>query len=91
MIANELHRKPMLSFGLGVLEKTISLGQTTTVYQNNIYNNEEYILRLDGINKPIYGFNITPVSTGVHEIQCVLQVKKVGAFLKSNIIKLTVV
>lgn len=91
MIANELHRKPMLSFGLGVLEKTITLGETVTVYQNNIYNDDEYILRLDGIGKPIYGFDFEPSTLGEHTIQCVLQVKKVGAFLNSNIIKITVV
>ena len=91
MIANELHIKPMLSFGLGVLEKTITLGDTVTIFQNNIYNTDEVVFIFNGARKPIYGFDFTPSSIGVHNLECTMQIKVARATLKSNIIKLNVV
>ena len=91
MIANEIHKKPMLSFGFGVLEKTIFLGESVTIFQNNIYNTEDVIIKFGGSSKPIYGFSFQPVSVGEHDLQCSLQIKKARVLLKSNTIKLTVI
>ena len=91
MIANEIHKKPMLSFGLGVVAKTISLGDTVTIFQNSVYNDNGVVLNFGNASKSIYGFSFQPLSVGQHDLQCLLQIKTAGVVLKSNIIKLTVI
>jgi len=70
MILNEIYKKPIITFGLGATEKTISLGETVKIHQKEIYNNDEYFLRYIATAKPIYGFELTPASAGTLNITC---------------------
>lgn len=91
MIQNELNRKPKLSFGLGVTNKTINLGDTVTLYQNTIYNFDEYELLFNFMAKDIYQFDYTPPSAGVYELQVRVVTKDLKVDMMSNKITLTVI
>lgn len=91
MIQNYRNKKPIISFGLGVVEKTITLGDTVRIWQDSIYNGEEYFLRYIASVKPIYGFELTPTATGVLNISCRIISNDGKINIKSNTIKLTVI
>ncbi|MDI9256327.1 hypothetical protein [Flavobacterium sedimenticola] len=91
MIANERNKRPIISFGLGKTEMTITLGDTVTIWQNEVYNNDEFGLRYLGVKKNLYSFELTPIAAGVIEIQCSILNTAETIEIKSNIIKLTVI
>jgi hypothetical protein len=91
MILNYRNKRPIITFGLGKVEETISLGETVRIWQGEIYNGDNYKLRYAGTDKPIYGFELTPVSTGVLNIQCHILSLDGKVNILSNIIKLTVI
>lgn len=91
MILNYRNKRPIITFGLGKVEETISLGETIRIWQGEIYNGEQYKLRYEGVDKPIYGFEITPTSTGTIDIQCRILSNDGKTNILSNIIKLTVI
>lgn len=61
IIENKL-KKPRISFGLGVLETTIKLGESILVYQNSL-------IKGDAKTENII---VTPITTGKQEIQYTL-------------------
>lgn len=81
----------MISFGLGKVEETINLGETIRIWQGEIYNGDNYKLRYAGTDKPIYGFELTPDTAGVLNIQCRILSLDGKVNILSNIIKLTVI
>lgn len=91
MITNEIFKRPIISFGLGVTEKTISLGDTVRIWQNEIYNGDEYSLVYDDDPYPVYGFELTPSSTGTLNIACRISGNSGKVFILSNTITLTIV
>ena len=91
MITNQKNKRPIISFGLGRTEKTISLGETVKVWQNEIYREDNYFLRFFPIDAPVYGFEYTPTSTGTELIQARIISNDGKINILSNIIKLTVI
>ena len=72
-ILKSRNKRPIISFGLGITEKTISLGSDIIVYQNSVYLNT-YGLTLDtdlSVRKDSnYHFIVTGNTIGAHEIRC---------------------
>lgn len=90
MIANEKNKKPKISFGLGKVNASIKLGESITIYQNEIFNSAYHQQLYDGMFKDLYAFTITPSSAGDYELQTIVKNKYLDTERKSNKIKLTV-
>lgn len=90
MILKELNKRPKISFGLGKTKLTIQLGQSVTIFQNEIFNTDLFTIRFQGLAKNTYSFNYTPNQTGefMLEVEAVNKLK--NSVKKSNKIKLIV-
>ncbi len=53
MILNERFKAPIISFGLGKTELTCNVGDQITVWQNEIFNGDEYLLEQNEIDDTI--------------------------------------
>lgn len=92
MIANEINKRPFISFGLGKIEKTISLGDDVKVWQNEIYNKDTFDLYFDTLPQlDLYSFSFTPDSTGTFNLQASIKNKITDVEVLSNTIILNVV
>jgi len=91
MIQNELNRKPVISFGLGVFETTIALGDSVTIFQNEIYNTETFELIFNLMAKNVYQFDYTPTLTGDYDLKVNLVTKDGKINMESNTIILHVI
>ena len=91
MIINQKYKRPILSFGLGELTKTIALGDSVTFYQNQVYNTDVFNHIYLGLNQNMYAVTITPVSAGTLTIQSTIEKKDGSIIVPSNKITLTIV
>jgi hypothetical protein len=69
------NKKPIINFGLGVTEVTISLNDIVKLYQTTIYNIDSIILLETDLRKVKINnnqFEITGNIEGTHEIRAVL-------------------
>ncbi|WP_445454101.1 hypothetical protein [Flavobacterium sp. 25HG05S-40] len=90
MIANQRNKKPVISFGLGKTEMTISLGDSVTIWQDEIFSSN-YDLYYNDIKKAnVYSFLIEPSEVGSYEIQVEIRQKISLQSIKSNTLKLIV-
>jgi len=91
MILNIINRRPNITFGLGKVEATISLGETIKVWQTEVFNSDEFVLNSIGVNETVGGFEYTPISTGEVELACSVTSRAKKTNQVSNTIKLTVI
>ncbi len=49
MIINEVFKRPIISFGLGMTMLSCEVGDDVTIWQNEIYNGNEYVLEQDEV------------------------------------------
>lgn len=92
------NRQPIISFGLGVTEATISVGSgVVLVYLNTIYNFDFYTLSItepSGVNGEQINnttFELTADVVGTYEIQMIVTSIGTSTELKSNRLKLIVI
>lgn len=85
---------PTIFFGLGFTERTISLGETVTVWIATIYNTEEYKVTIDGASMmkiTDFEYQFTPGAIGTYEISLFMEAENFGIETEpSNTITLTV-
>lgn len=95
MILGIKNKKPTLTFGLGIFEKTIELGESVTIWQRTIYAEGEFtVTHKSTIPKVIISKNqaiYTPTAVGVYYIQVQAEDRQKTKRINSNKIKLTVV
>jgi hypothetical protein len=91
MILNIINRRPNITFGLGKVEATITLGETIKVWQTEVFDSKEFVLNSIGVNETVGGFEYTPTSIGEVELSCnvISRARKINKV--SNRIKLTVI
>lgn len=53
MIINEVFKRPIISFGLGMTMLSCEVGDDVTVWQNEVYNGDEYSLEQSEIDEVI--------------------------------------
>lgn len=63
MIINEIFKRPIISFGLGITMLSCDAGDEVTVWQDEMYNENEYILSENEMSE-IITFNFTTLTTG---------------------------
>ena len=91
MITNALNKRPAISFGLGSIKETINVGDTVTIFQNEIYNTTTFELLFNGLSKNINQFEYTPPSVGVYDLTANIITKDGKINMTSNKIILTVI
>ncbi len=90
MIVNEVFKKPILSFGLGKLLTKIPLGSKVTIWQNEVYNEDNYTIEssfgtVSGVNKIEY----EPNEMGNESLDVAIKNTLSGLEIQSNFVDLT--
>lgn len=96
MILNERNKKPKISFGLGKTKAQITLGESITIYQSEIFIPDEFNIAVSGtgtsdnlsLNKIVF----TPTEIGLQSINVDVSQKRDRTKIKSsNVIQLNVI
>lgn len=88
MILEQLEKKPYIHFGFNRQETTISIRQSVTIWQDNIYSDNK--LNISGITKINENqFLFTGTAVGVFDIKVELSVN--DNTIESNTIKINVI
>lgn len=96
MILNEKNKKPKISFGLGKTKAEINLGESITIYQSEIFIQDQYSIAISGVgtsevvslNKIIF----TPTEMGLQNLVVGISQKRDRTKVKSsNVIQLNVI
>ena len=94
MIANQRNKKPVISFGLGKTELTVTVGTVVSVWLDTIYRQGLYTITMtSGTPKGKISdqqFTVTPSATGTFQIFVSVSVPDKSIDLKSNKITLIV-
>ncbi|WP_159799248.1 hypothetical protein [Flavobacterium sp. MK4S-17] len=96
MINDIIYTPPLIDFGFGITEQTITAGEAVTVWLSSLYNQNSYTFHLiapEGDIKVLsnYQYKLYYQNKGTYNIQ--LHVKhavNTNIILKSNILNLTV-
>jgi hypothetical protein len=91
MILNERFKAPIISFGKAEIEATIILGETVTIFQNEIFVLDK-VLNFKGADKDnLYQVEYTPTTVGVEFLTVNVSDEAKTIIRKSNKIKLNVI
>jgi hypothetical protein len=90
MIINEIFKRPILNFGLGKVKKSLPLGNEITIWQNELYNEDFFILESDfGTVESTNKITYSPSDIGIENIKVTLKNTLTGHEIISNPIDLT--
>jgi hypothetical protein len=91
MILNERYKAPIISFGKAQLEATVILGNTITIFQNEIFSSEK-VLEFQGFEKSsLYQIEYTPTTVGVEFLIVEVTNQAKTIVVESNRIRLNVI
>ena len=91
MILNERYKAPIISFGKAQLEATVILGNTITIFQNEIFSSEKVLLFQGFEKSSLYQIEYTPTTVGVEFLTVEVTNQAKTIIRKSNKIKLNVI
>jgi hypothetical protein len=90
MILNERYKAPIISFGKAQFEATVILGNTITIFQNEIFSSEK-VLEFQGFEKSsLYQIEYTPTEAGEEFLTVEVTNQAKTIVVESNKIKLTI-
>lgn len=99
MIFELRNKEPLIDFGFGAIEKTVSVNTPVTIWQNTIYNSKEYEYLLtytDSVKATQtkvsdYEYQLSYNEPGVYSITIIVSNKAKSIGLTSNTITLNVI
>lgn len=96
MIQQLRNMPPFIDFGLGVTEKTISVGQKVTIWLSTLYNPDAYSTSLDAAGAEVtrisdYEYEVVCGTPGVYSISLAVGSTSRKISLQSNTLTLTVI
>lgn len=95
MILNEKNKKPKITFGLGRTKAEINLGESITIYQSEIFIDDDYNISISGLGtSKVVSLNkivFTPTESGLQSLNINVSQKRDRTKIKSsNVIQLNV-